>query len=277
MSQGLTSRRLIGYAVLPRSYKGTFPFRIATTSYIYPDHILPNVEMLGPYLDEIELILFESNPEDGLPARNEIVTLVEIGQRQGLSYNVHLPIDIFLGDPDPTVRGYGIDIVKKIIGLTSPLNPSSYTLHLESKGHDGRRYMDLDRWRERLSESVNGILRTGIAPRQISIETLDYPFDEIEEIIEGLNLSVCLDLGHLILYGRSIKDYTARYLNRTTVVHLHGVKDGLAHLSLNALDGDQVNAILEIFHNFRGTVCLEVFSFSDLKSSLECLERHWRQ
>ena len=50
------------YPALPKSYKGIFPFKIGTTSFIYPDGYVQNVKMLAPYLDEIELILFESAP-----------------------------------------------------------------------------------------------------------------------------------------------------------------------------------------------------------------------
>ncbi len=48
------------FVPVPKSYKGSYQFRLGTTSFIYPDHYLPNVKMLGPYLNEIELLLFES-------------------------------------------------------------------------------------------------------------------------------------------------------------------------------------------------------------------------
>jgi len=60
------------YPVLPKSYKGAYPFRLGATSYIYPDHIIPNVKMLAPYLDEIELLLFESASKDSRPSKHEI-------------------------------------------------------------------------------------------------------------------------------------------------------------------------------------------------------------
>ena len=47
------------YSSLPKSYKKMFPFKLATTSYIYPDHIIPNVTTFAPFLDEMELVLFE--------------------------------------------------------------------------------------------------------------------------------------------------------------------------------------------------------------------------
>lgn len=37
------------------------PFRLGVPSYVYPADILPNVETLAPYVDDIELVLFESS------------------------------------------------------------------------------------------------------------------------------------------------------------------------------------------------------------------------
>lgn len=265
------SNETITYPPLDKSYRGLFPFKIATTSYIYPDHILPNVTMLSPYLDEIELVLYESG---SLPTDNEITALAKISKEQGLSYNVHLPIDIFLGDPDPAIRNYGAAMVQEVIKLTGLLMPSTYTLHFSLKNPDGHNYADIGQWKMRLSKSMEEILRSVVTPRQISVETLDYPFDLIEEIIEASDVSVCLDFGHLILYERPIVDYARRYLARTTVVHLHGVRDGRDHLSLDMLNENQMKTISAILDNFTGTVCIEVFSFHDLITSLEVLEQY---
>jgi hypothetical protein len=54
------------YPRLTKSYKGFYPFKLATTSFIYPDDYIPNVKMLGPFVDEIELLLFESNDIESL-------------------------------------------------------------------------------------------------------------------------------------------------------------------------------------------------------------------
>jgi len=102
------------YPRLSKSYKTRFPFRIATTSYIYPDNILPNVQALAPYLDEIELILFESSKES-LPSDADINTLSVIGQEETLTYNVHLPLDCYLGDIDQQVRENAVATIQKII------------------------------------------------------------------------------------------------------------------------------------------------------------------
>src|SRR5450830_964350 len=43
-------------------------FRLGVPSYVYPANILPNVKALAPFVDDVELVLFESrSPDDGLP------------------------------------------------------------------------------------------------------------------------------------------------------------------------------------------------------------------
>jgi hypothetical protein len=83
------------YPPLPKSYKGLYPFKLGTTSYIYPDGYTQNVKMLAPYVDEIELLLFESAP-DSLPSNHEIKKLLLLSNEFDLTYNVHLPTDISL-------------------------------------------------------------------------------------------------------------------------------------------------------------------------------------
>ena len=69
------------YPTLPKSYKGLFPFKIGTTSYIYPDGYIPNVEALAPYLEEIELLLFESSPANLLLSPAEISDLGRLAKK----------------------------------------------------------------------------------------------------------------------------------------------------------------------------------------------------
>jgi sugar phosphate isomerase/epimerase len=257
---------------LSKSYRHVFPFQIATTSYIYPDNILPNVRMLAPCLDEIELVLFESGQDNNWPSTDDIQHLASITREQGVTYDVHLPIDIFLGDAHIAVRDYGVSVVKKIISLTSVLEPSVYILHLSLTNNDDRNTRELEQWKVRLCSSIEEILSTGVAPSKISVETLDYPFELVEDIVEAFDLSVCLDFGHLLLYGHSMADYAKRYLEKTRVVHLHGVKDGRDHLSLDVLRHGEVETIWGILNQFAGVVSIEVFSFHELKSSLRVLE-----
>ena len=142
------------YPQLPKSYSNCFPFRIGTTSFIYPDRIIPNVKMLAPFLDEIELLLFESRSADSLPSKQDIGTLKSLAGDYNLYYNIHLPTDIALGASDPAERAHAVDSIKRIITRCAPLSPSTHTLHLTcdslfSEPHQVRQWQENSRPSER--------------------------------------------------------------------------------------------------------------------------------
>lgn len=250
-----------------------FPFKIGTTSFIYPDTYVPNVQMLAPYLDEIELILFESAP-DNRPSNNEVKTLISLANESGITYNIHLPLDIFLGAPDPSVRHFAVETIKQFIDLTAPLDPSTFTLHLEYDETD-MEIESIKRWLNRTYTSIHKLTSSGINGEKISIETLNYPIEWIEDILVEFNLSVCMDLGHLILYGMDMIDVFEKYKDRTSIFHLHGANKSRDHQPLELLSKSNLNTILEMLKRFKGIVSIEVFSYDHLKTSLKHLENIW--
>ena len=262
------------YSSLNKSYKGVFPFRIATTSFIYPDHYVPNVKMLGPYFDEIELLLFESLPPDVLPGSAVIAQLARLAEKYDLTYNVHLPTDISITDPHPSKQKGAIDTILNIIDLTSPLSPSGYALHIPYN-RDSFEPETVKKWQHQALANLKKILAAGIQPDSILVETLDYPCELLSEIIGELDLNICLDLGHLMLRGYDIKNAFNRYGAKTAMIHLHGFMNNRDHLDLNTLSGDNIEPLLWILRQFTKTVSLEVFSFEDLQASLMFLEKHW--
>jgi hypothetical protein len=263
------------YPALPKSYKGAFPFKIGTTSFIYPDNYVQNVKMLAPYLDEIELILFESTP-DSRPSNDEIKALSSLENEFDIAYNIHLPIDISLGAQDPSIRHFAIETIKQIIDLTAPLSPSTHTLHLPYEGVDFENER-IKRWKERTYHSMEALCTSGINSRIISIETLNYPLKWIEDILIDFNLSVCMDLGHLILYGLNMKDVFGRYKNRTSIIHLHGANERRDHQPLDLLSKSNLKTILKMLKRFKGVVSIEVFSYDNLNSSLKYFESVWKK
>jgi len=261
------------YPPLPKSYKGLYPFKLGTTSYIYPAGYTQNVKMLAPYVDEIELLLFESAP-DSLPSNHEIKKLLSLSKEFDLTYNVHLPTDISLSDPDPSIRHAAVETLKKVIDLTALLCPSTYTLHLsyDEKGFDSER---IKKWHDRLYRSARRFIATGVNPEMISIETLTYPMEWVEVILSDFNFSVCIDLGHLMVYGFDMETVFNRYCHRTSIIHLHGVENHKDHLSLDRLSKEKLVIVMEILKRFNGVVSLEVFSYPHLKDSLTFLEKLW--
>lgn len=258
-----------------KNYRGTFPFKLATTSYIYPDEIVPNVVKLGPFFDEIELVLFESKGQNSIPDNIQINHLIELSHLHRVGFNIHLPIDISLGDENEKVRASGISIVRRVIQKTLCLNPSFYVLHLDPRNKNGQEEMDIETWRNDLVGCLQEILDDGMESKRMAIETLGYPFEWIEDIVKEFGFSICLDIGHILNHGYDLRHYLKTYLPRTSIIHLHGVHKGLDHLGIETLPEPDLNLILSALHHYHGIVSIEVFSINALKSSLSILEEKW--
>jgi sugar phosphate isomerase/epimerase len=231
--------------------------------------------MLAPFFDEIELVLFESEGKDNLPGEEEIGRLTSLSIDHEVNFNVHLPIDIFLGDRNEQVRTKGVSIVKKVIERTLCLNPSVYTLHFDLRNKNGREESDIETWRRRIIQSVEEIVEFGIGSNRISIETLGYPFEWIEDIIRDFGFSICLDMGHILIQDQDLRFYLDNYLADTSIIHLHGFQNAIDHLGIDQLPESALKLILSYLRDYHGIVSLEVFSMDDLKRSLITLEEKW--
>jgi len=261
--------------LISKSYKGRYPFRIGTTSYIYPDNIIENIKRTGRYVDEVELLFFESKPSS-LPSSNDIQQLYNLAEKYNLSYNIHLPTDIFLGDFDHNARFYAVNSLLHLFDLLSPLPYSTCTLHLECNRSLINK-TDIKKWQDLTYKSMEKLVVSGIKSELISIETLMYPFEWAEKIITDFNFSVCLDIGHLILLKKNIKRIFNKYRHKTSIIHLHGVKRDRDHMPLDTLTEKQMISVVDILKNFNQTVSLEIFSLNYLIRSLSFLDRFWEK
>jgi sugar phosphate isomerase/epimerase len=134
---------------------------------------------------------------------------------------------------------------------------------------------DVEAWRRRVSRSLKEILSNGIEAKRISIETLAYPFEWIEDMVKEFGFSICLDIGHILTHGYDLENYLKSYLPRTSIVHLHGVHKGSDHLGIEKMPEPDLNLILSALRHYHGIVSIEVFSINELKSSLSILEEKW--
>lgn len=96
-----------------------------------------------------------------------------------------------------------------------PANPPAFSRWLFSLGQ----------FQGRARESVQAILAgTGLTSRQLAIETVEFPLDMTLALAEELDLSLCLDIGH-VLAGFSgpvdLFDALERCLPRLAEIHLH--------------------------------------------------------
>jgi sugar phosphate isomerase/epimerase len=255
--------------------KGCFPFRLGATSYIIPDDILPNIEFLGPLVDDVELVLFESEEISNLPDPETLARWNALRIQHRLTFTVHLPLDIQLGSSDEGVRKKSVDQCLRIIDLCGSLSPFGYVLHFHGdqrgKNPSGR----LVDWRAALTQSTRELLNHGVAPDLICVETLDYPFGLVADIVLDHNLSVCLDVGHLAFFQYSLPEHLEKYWNRTRVVHLHGNENGTDHKDIGLYDRRLLQMLLDRLNDKPGgerVLTLEIFNEKDLARSLDIME-----
>jgi len=253
------------------------PFRLGTTSFIYPDHIIPNVRKLGLDFDEIELLIFESKPSAYLPAPAEINELARLSAELSITYNIHLPTDISLSDPVKAKQEEAIDTVEQVIFLVKPLNPTTHTLHLDfspderAAGKDG-----IKRWQDRVIKALARLSKRIDKPGTITLETLDYPPEILFPVIDATSMSLCIDAGHLIRYNYPITEIFERYESKIPLIHLHGVdfsydppKD---HQGLDKTPMERMEETLGVLKRFTGVVSLEVFNLGNLNTSVKWME-----
>ncbi|MFA7294719.1 MAG: cobamide remodeling phosphodiesterase CbiR, partial [Candidatus Omnitrophota bacterium] len=129
-------------------------FRIGTTSYIYPDDILPNVHKLKGKVDDLELVLFEVNNIGNIPMQKDLKELKHISNKWNLTYTVHLPLDINLGSAIAGKRKGSVEKAGMLIERLAILNPYAYILHLNlSKRAEG----NIKPWQGRINQSLKDI------------------------------------------------------------------------------------------------------------------------
>lgn len=253
------------------SAKNCFPFALACPSFVYRAGYQDNVRLLAPCVDEIELLFLESSFADSLPSPDLIQDLTHLARSGQITYNVHLPMDIDLGHQNSQIRQSAVDILNQVIACCAPLAPTTFTLHLNFHPAEA----DIPAWRKRTLDSIEAILGTGLPGRRISVECLDYDFTLAAPIVEQLDLSVCLDMGHLMAKGRDPVAFFDQWRERITTIHLHGVDGAMDHLPLDRLSPELMTRVMAVLPRFSGVVSLEVFSVAALQTSLLHLLTVW--
>jgi sugar phosphate isomerase/epimerase len=161
--------------------------------------------------------------------------LLQLKQDTGLGYTVHLP----LWSVEPStllepVREGSVQAVVESIRATQLLEPEVYVLHATGALAAEFYRMDLPEaarafilrlFQARARQSIGTVLaETGLPSRKLAIETIEFPFDLTVELAEDLDLSLCLDTGHVMAgFSGPIGLFEAleRCLPRLAEVHLH--------------------------------------------------------
>ena len=259
--------------------KQRFVFRVGAPSYVFPAAILPNVRAIAHLVDDVELLLFESDAISPLPDEVTLTHLEDLALTHDLSYTVHLPMDADVGSSDEGIRRESVGKFLRAIRRTESLVPHAFVMHWPR--NEGGSCDESGRilWRDALRRSADELKAAGVDLGRVCVETLDYPFEWVSEVIEAFGFSVCLDIGHVILHGDRLEDILARHWGRTTVVHLHGVSEGKDHRPITVMDPQLLERLRSRFCNDDGVervVTLELFKAERLVESLSVL-REWEQ
>ena len=159
-------------------------------------------------------------------------------KNEGAGYTLHLPLwSVEPSTPLTPVRAGSVEAVVQSIRATQSLEPEVYVLHATGalaaefynmKISEMARAFILRQFQNGARESIQAILeQTGLPSRRLAIETIEFPLDLTLELAEELDLSVCLDCGH-VLAGFpgwfNFFEVVERLLPRLAEVHLHDSK-----------------------------------------------------
>lgn len=253
--------------------KLTRKFRLGTTSFIYPGHIIPNVKKIGEFFDEIELLVFESQykGQSVLPPPLDIRELKTLARDLDLTYNVHLPVDVSLTHASIRERQKACDTINQVLDLFEPLAPTTHTLHLD-RDRNLTDSQGLQRWEDQARSGLDLLIPGLTDPGIISLETLWYDPAFLVPLVRDYGFAICVDAGHHFKYNYDLKTSFDLFKEKISLIHLHGVdftKSGPKdHLGLGCLPQPLFDQTMELMTNYQGTVSLEVFNLANLENSL---------
>jgi sugar phosphate isomerase/epimerase len=252
-----------------------YPFRLGTSSYIIPADILPNAHYLAGKVRDIELILFEvDDGPSNLPSSEVIEELAKIAREYDMTYTVHLPLDLKLGD-DGSEQDISLAKAKRVVECTRSLNPWAYVLHLD--GRSVRTSKDaalITRWQNQSMHALEIVSKWAGGAEKLAVENLEtYPLDFIQPVLDRVPVSRCVDVGHLWLDGHDPIPYLQAAMPCTRVVHLHGIAER-DHRSLAFMSLQKVRAVWNelLRAKYAGVLTLEIFSEEDFLSSMNVIE-----
>jgi sugar phosphate isomerase/epimerase len=164
-----------------------------------------------------------------------IERLGALKEETGLGYTLHLPLwSVEPSTPLAPVRQASVRALVEAVQATQPLEPECYVLHATgalaaefyrmnlpgyAKGYLLRQFQGYAR------ESIRALLgETGLDSQKLAIETIEFPFDLTLELADELDLSVCLDTGHVLVGFSgpiSLLEALELCLPRLAEIHLH--------------------------------------------------------
>ncbi|MGM9998690.1 MAG: cobamide remodeling phosphodiesterase CbiR [Candidatus Bruticola sp.] len=215
--------------------------------------IVDNVRRLAPYVDNIEIIVYEYENLSNYPGPADLREMAELALQFDCSYTVHLPASLSVHPLHKSWQRQALDEWSRAVETLSCLSPRAYVWHWESEILAQRPSADLGNWLEVTEQMAQAFLDTGLLqPDQLCVENLEYDYALILPLIRRLGLSVCLDVGHAWKNGSFTPKFWNEIKPELGAVHLHGVqsRSGLDHIAIQPENRSNLRAFSTALVNF---------------------------
>ncbi|MEN8257869.1 MAG: cobamide remodeling phosphodiesterase CbiR [Thermodesulfobacteriota bacterium] len=250
----------------------SYPWQLGTTSFVLPASLEENVRALAGQVDAVQLLFFESKHNSRLAHTVDVGLLAGLAEDHGLSYTVHLPLDIQLGSENKEIRQQGIEEICRLVEELEPLQAQAFDLHLNLE-----KDIEPAAWQENIHHSLeNMALRIGGVQEKVGIENIGYDFELVAEVVQSCGFGICVDFGHRLRYNHQT-DFDA--ISNWRHIHLHGADPGRDHRPFNSQDVDFLQRFGKtlVERSYRGVVTLELYELSGVCDSLATLHEAWQQ
>jgi len=223
---------------------GEKKINIAATSFIWPETRLYNAKKLVKFVNEIQLLYFQSKSDFDCTEDYEVMALSALP----LDYTVHLPVDLDLS------KSAGKKIMDSLIDKLLFLSPKAFIIHP----------INSDVFKEYIVKLSNTI------QPNIYIENIDSNINIFRQYKE-LNIPLCFDIGHALLQNVPVKNFIKQFRNSIKYIHLHGLNKNKDHQSIIHLDKKLLEYIIGFAKDYDITICLELFNKIDFFESLNII------
>jgi len=224
----------------------------------------------------------------GLLTSSTIQQLNQIKSKNNYTCSVHLPLwSIELASPNTHIKQASIECVVETIERIARLDPICWVIHATGalvaefsrlKLPSFPKDFMINRFSSIAFESIEKILdQTNIPSRKLAVENVEFPFRAMEEVLETLDLSVCLDTGHLIAgfsgeWENGVMEFFESYQDRIVELHLHDAfrnsrKDG--HKPLGKCDLPVRELLITLLDKqFSGPIVFEL-TLEEVRESMD--------
>jgi sugar phosphate isomerase/epimerase len=178
---------------------------------------------------------------------------------------MHLPLDLPWADGIPAVAG----VILELARIAGGLSPWAYVLHPPATPRA-------------LAELAGLLERGGLAPEAVLVENISgRDLELLWPAVRDAGLGVCLDLGHMLMFGQEDFLDLPGLAGHTRMVHLNAPDPRALgrHASLRLLDAAGRALMGRLLGALRpgGSVVLELFTAEELRDSREVLAEYLGQ